>query len=111
MRLVRAVALGVLLAAVPLAPVESDEQASTTGAVEVEIDSAMQAVRGQVTGQSGDLLQVRTATRQVLVRPPAGFSPPLGACIQVSGQVPLGPVFEAEQASLVPAEERASACP
>jgi hypothetical protein len=57
------------------------------------------------------MLQVQTTTRQVVVHAPPGFSAPLDACIQVSGQVPLGSVFEAEQASLVPADERAAACP
>jgi hypothetical protein len=104
----RIAVLAVLLA--PAAPgrAETDDQASS-GAV--QIDSAIQALRGQVVGQTGDLLEVQTASREVLVHPPTGFSAPLGACIQVSGQVPLGPVFEAEQASLVPAEERAAACP
>jgi hypothetical protein len=103
------IALLVLLLA-PVAPgrAETDEQARSGV---VEIDSAIQALRGHIVGQSGDLLQVQTATRQVLVHAPFGFSAPVGACIQVSGQVPLGPVFEAEQASLVPAEERAAACP
>jgi hypothetical protein len=95
---------------------ESDDQVGSIGVSEapdpggrpdVEIGTAIQALRGRVVGQSGDLLELQTPSRQVLVHPPAGFSAPLGACIQVVGQVPLGPVFEADQASPAPPE----ACP
>ena len=108
---VRLALVGVLLAAAAPGRAETDDPANSNRVVDVEIDSAIQSLRGQVVGHSGELLQVQTTTREVLVHPPAGFSAPLGACIQVSGQVPLGPVFEAEQASLVPAEDRAAACP
>ena len=107
----RLVLVVVLLTAAAPGRAETDDPANSNGVVDVEIDSAIQALRGQVVSQTGDLLQVQTTTRQVSVRPPAGFSAPLGACIQVSGQVPLGPIFEAEQASLVPTEDRAAACP
>ena len=114
MRWVRIVAVGALLGAAALAHVqsaESDDQASNTATVDVELDSAIQALRGRLVGQSGEAVLVQTTTRDVLVHLPPGFSAPIGACIQVAGQVPLGPVFEAEQASLVPAEDRAAACP
>jgi hypothetical protein len=103
--------VGVLLGVAPVAPAETDDPMSTGAAVDVEIDSAIQAVRGRIVDETGDMLQVQTTTRQVIVRAPPGFSAPLGACIQVAGPVPLGPVFEAERASLVPAEDRAAACP
>jgi hypothetical protein len=101
----------VLISAAAPGHAETDDRAGSSGIVDVEIDSAIQALRGRVVGQTGDLLQVQTTTRQVLVHPPPGFSATLGACIQVSGQVPLGPILGAEQASLVPAEDRAAACP
>jgi hypothetical protein len=108
---VRLALAGVLLAAAAPGRAETDDPANSNRVVDVEIDSAIQALRGQIVAQGGDLLQVQTTTRQVMVRPPAGFSAPVGACIQVSGPVPLGPVFEAEQASLVSPEDRAAVCP
>lgn len=112
MVLVRVLVVGLMLAAAAPGHAENDEQSSSAGVVvDVEIDSAIQALRGRVVDESGDLLEVETSSRDVLVRAPPGFSAPLGACIQVTGQVPLGPIFEAEQASLVPAEDRAAACP
>jgi hypothetical protein len=82
-----------------------------SGVLDVGIGTAVQAVRGRVVGRIGDVLRFETATREMLVRPPSDFSAPLDACIQVAGQTPLGPVFQADKASLVPPDERAQACP
>jgi hypothetical protein len=107
---VRVALIGALLFAAAPGRAETDDQANG-GVISVEIDSAIQALRGRVVDETGDMLQLQTTSRQIMVHAPPGFSAPLGACIQVSGQVPLGPIFEAEQASLVPAEDRPAACP
>jgi hypothetical protein len=113
-----AVLLGVVMTAAPGARAQGEEQvgsidvsAPESGVLDVQIGTAIEALRGRVVGQSGEILRLETTTREILVRAPAGFSAPLGACIQVSGEVSLSPVFKAEQVSLVPPEERASSCP
>jgi hypothetical protein len=105
-----AVVVGLVVSLAPTVLAESDTPDAGV-LLDPEIGTAMQALRGRVIAESGDSFELQTTSRQLMVHVPGGFSAPLGACIQVSGQVPLGPVFEAEQASLVPPEDRAAACP
>jgi hypothetical protein len=103
-----AVVAGLVIGLAPTVLAESDASDSRVQ-LDPEIGTAMQALRGRVVSQSGDTLELETPTRRVVVHVTTPF--PVGACIQVAGQVPLGPVFEAEQASLVPPEDRSPACP
>ena len=114
--LLGALAVGLVIGATLTVLAEGDTQPASIdvsaspgpgGVLEPELGTAIQALRGRVTGQSGEVLVVQTATREILVDPPSGFSAPVGACIQVQGEVPRGQVFQANTASLAPPE----ACP